>query len=145
MLAFAPLTQARVSSLVSGRCHCADGGCWSQYKCGEVVEFLNQFEARSKREQDAILFLAVDGELGKGSRKEFSFLERPMRRTCFQTLLGIGSHRIDKLGSLDLRFGKRPSKPSQLTASVDSFCIILYNSIAEPLPTKPLVSNHFKQ
>ena len=59
-----------------------------------------------------------------------------MRRGCFEALLGVSSHRIDRLGALDLRFGKRPSKPSPLLASVDSFCMILYNSIAEPLPTK---------
>ena len=130
--------EARIASLVSTNCKCADKGCWKQFKSDEVLEFLHQFEARTKLEQDSILYLAADGEhMGKG-RKEYSFLSRSMRRACFETLLGISSHRIDKLGAIDLRYGKRTSKPTPLMASVDSFCMLLYNSIAEPLPSKLL-------
>ena len=130
--------EARIASLVSTNCKCADKGCWKQFKSDEVLEFLHQFEARTKLEQDSILYLAADGEhMGKG-RKEYRFLSRSMRRACFETLLGISSHRIDKLGAIDLRYGKRTSKPTPLMASVDSFCMLLYNSIAEPLPSKLL-------
>ena len=61
-----------------------------------------------------------------------------MRRACFESLLGLSSHRVDRIGALDLRFGKRVGAPSALMAGVDAFCIILYNSIAEPLPNKLL-------
>lgn len=128
--------------MVNSGCKCVDGNCWRQFKFDEVKEFLDQFERRGKTEQDAILFLAA-GEFGgdhqtKRSRNEYSFLGRFVRRACFEAILGISSHRIDRLGCLDLRYGKRIAKPSPLLASIDSFCMILYNSIAEPLPTKRL-------
>ena len=134
--------KARVGNLLASACKCADGNCWNQFRCDEVLEFLNQFEARTKLEQDSILYLAADPHCMGRSRKEYIFLQRPMRRTCFETLLGVSSHRIDKLGAIDLRYGKRAPKPTPLMASVDSFCMILYNSIAEPLPNKRLFQSH---
>lgn len=59
-----------------------------------------------------------------------------MKRICFEALLGVSSHRIDKIGVIDQRFGQKDSKPSKLGASIDSFCLILYNSVAEPLPSQ---------
>lgn len=64
------------------------------------------------------------------------FLGKYMKRICFEALLGVSAHRIDKIGVIDQRFGQKDSKPSKLGASIDSFCLILYNSVAEPLPSQ---------
>ena len=99
---------------------------------------MNQFEKMEKREQDAILFLAFGEQTAAASqknRREFHFLGKYLKRVCFEALLGISSHRVDRVGALDLRYGSHP-RPSPLTASIDSFCMVLYNSVAEPLPNK---------
>ena len=90
----------------------------------------------SKQDQDAVLFLAAGSQLSSSaSRREFVFLDKPLKRACFEALVGISSHRTDRIGALDMRFGKH-DRPSPLTASIDSFAMILYNSIAEPLPDR---------
>ena len=100
----------------------------------DVQAFLDAFQAMSKRDQDAALFLAVP----KGaSRREFVFLSQPMRRACFEKLLGISSHRTDRSGAVDMRYGNH-QRPSTHHASIDSFAMILYNSIAEHLPDRLL-------
>jgi hypothetical protein len=103
------------------------------------------FEAKEKRDQDAILFLALQDEekLKSGNfdrgRREFYFLNRYVKRICFEALLGVSSHRVDKIGAIDLRFGRRPPTGSTpLRSSIDAFCMVLYNSVAEPLPNKHL-------
>ena len=96
---------------------------------------MDQFEKHSKREQDCILFLAAD--LGSGGRREFHFLGRYMKRACWEAFLGLSSHRVDRLGALDMRFGSHP-RPSKLGASIDAFLMVMCNSIAEPLPNKLL-------
>ena len=104
-----------------------------------MQQFLDTFQKQSKREQDSILLLAVDPAAEARStpgRREFYFLDRYLKRACFEQLIGVSSHRIDRIGALDLRFGRR-HRPSALTASVDSFAMILYNSIAEALPDRP--------
>ena len=110
-----------------------------------VKHFLDEFEKRSKLEQDSILVLAWDdacpGLSSVKKRREFVFLEKPMRRVCFQLLLGVSSHRVDKIGQLDQRYGKKVPRPTALTASIDSFSMVLYNSIAEPLPTRWLTAS----
>ena len=50
--------------------------------------------------------------------------------------MGVASRRLDRIGQLDERYGS--TRPSKYAASIDSFLLILYNSLAEPLPTKPL-------
>lgn len=108
-----------------------------------MKQFLDLFESRTKLEQDTIMFLAwndaSESKIGKNQacRREFYFLDKYVRRVCLQALLGVSSHRLDKLGAIDMRFGARAnSKASVRTASVDSFCLVLYNSIAEPLPNR---------
>jgi len=102
---------------------------------------MDTFQSREKREQDAILFLAAEDGNTLSKRRDYFFLNKPIRRACFECILGVSSHRVDRLGHIDRRFrdSKDPSKPSPLSASVDSFCMVLYNSLAEPLPTKFLV------
>lgn len=107
---------------------------------------MDMFEKQGKREQDAILFLALQDQdsmkqISKG-RREFHFLGRYMKRICWEALLGLSSHRVDKIGALDMRFGSHP-RPSHLSASIDAFCMVLYNSVAEPLPNKFLGINYF--
>ncbi|CAK8992085.1 Uncharacterized protein SCF082_LOCUS2941, partial [Durusdinium trenchii] len=71
-------------------------------------------------------------------RREYIFLKQPIKRVCFQALIGVSSHRIDKIGDIDQRYkdAKKPQRPSPLAASVDAFCMVVYNSIAEPLPDR---------
>ena len=102
----------------------------------EVKRFLDSFEDMKKQDQDAVLFLAMGSQLPKaGGRREFSFLDRNLKRACFEALLGISSHRTDRIGALDLRYGKH-DRPSKLNASIDSFAMVLYNSVAESLPDR---------
>ncbi|CAK9016802.1 Uncharacterized protein SCF082_LOCUS13347, partial [Durusdinium trenchii] len=128
----------RVQRLLNNPCKCADKTCYQKLEFKSVMAFLDAFEARSKSEQDTILALALEQtEIPKPTqkvRKDYYFLGVQLRRVCFQALLGISSHRLDRMGAIDLRYGKRVPKPSPLTASIDSFCTVLYNSIAEPLP-----------
>lgn len=126
----------RVREILANACKCRSGDCYKALGPAEVLEFLNQFQERTKLEQDAILYLACSDPLKRG-RHEYHFLGRPMRRQCWETLLGISSHRTDRIGALDERYGNKPMKP-YLTSSIDSFCMVLYNSIAEPLPNRPL-------
>ena len=135
----------RLTKLLCGVCRCSEGNCFKQFSLDETKTFLDAFEARSKVEQDTILFLAwSDAGQGcgpqlrssKSTRRDFFFLGKYMKRICFEALLGVSSHRIDKIGAIDQRFGKKDSRPSKLGASIDSFCLILYNSVAEPLPNK---------
>lgn len=116
----------------------------------EVKAFLDTFEECNKREQDAILFMATNpddtsAEMGERSqgRRTFYFLGRYMKRSCFESLVGISSHRVDRIGAFDQRYAdvRKPQQPSQLTASIDAFAMILYNSVAEPLPDRLL---HFE-
>ena len=93
---------------------------------------MDQFDKHSKLEQDNLLFLA--SEMGTG-RREFYFLGHYMKRACWEALLGVSSHRVDRIGALDMRYGNRP-RASKLTSSIDAFCMVLYNSVAEPLPNK---------
>ena len=125
-----------MASLLVQKCKCRDGNCFTQFDRKQVQGFLDEFEKRQKREQDTILFLAFQD--GLGERREYSFLDKPMRRACFEALLGVSSHRIDKVGAIDLRYkgACRPRGPTELAASIDSFCMVLYNSVAEPLPNK---------
>ena len=60
-----------------------------------------------------------------------------MKRVCLESFLGLSSDCDDRIGALDMRYGPRP-RASKLTASVDAFCMVLYNSVAEPLPDKSL-------
>ena len=135
----------RLTKLLRGACKCSEGNCFQQFGLDETKNFLDAFEARSKLEQDTILFLAwSDAGQGHGpqlrtsksTRREFFFLGKYMKRICFEALLGVSAHRIDKIGVIDQRFGQKDSKPSKLGASIDSFCLILYNSVAEPLPSQ---------
>ena len=73
-------------------------------------------------------------------RRTYSFLGHEVRRQCFEKLMGLSSHRVDRIGLFDQRYSdtKKPGKPSALTASIDSFVMVLYNSIAEPLPDRYL-------
>ena len=128
--------QARIHNLLNGPCKCKDGTCYANLLKTEVVELLDQFEKRTKLEQDSILFLACSDPLQRG-RNEYVLLGKHMRRACWEQLMGISSHRVDKIGAVDQRYGSRGGwKQSPLTSSIDSFCMVLYNSIAEPLPTK---------
>ena len=135
------LAQERLAELLRGKCKCRTGDCYSQYRITDVQKFMDMFEERKKREQDAIIFLAVqDGMSSTQNRRDYFFLNLPIKRSCFERLLGISSHRLDKAGAIDRRYrdARDPSRPSPLTASVDSFLLVLYNSIAEPLPNKLL-------
>ena len=127
-----------MTKLLKGSCKCSEGKCFKDFDLEEVKLFMNQFEKMEKREQDAILFLAFGEQTAADSqknRREFHFLGKYLKRVCFEALLGISSHRVDRVGALDLRYGSHP-RPSPLTASIDSFCMVLYNSVAEPLPNK---------
>ena len=128
--------EVRLATLFAHKCKCREGGCFKQYSVKEVQSFLDMFQARSKREQDAILFMSLQD--GSRRRKEYFFLNQPIKRACYEALLGVSSHRLDKAGAFDRRYkdAKDPAKPSEITASVDSFCMVSYNSIAEPLPDK---------
>ena len=144
LFAFCPdVGKERVRTLMGQKCKCASGDCYTSLAYTEVKNFLDVFESRTKREQDAILYMACENDVSKfqASRKEYLFLGVHLRRQCFERLLGLSSHRVDKIGAIDLRYKdtKRPSKPSHLTASIDAFVMVLYNSVAEPLPTKHLV------
>lgn len=120
-------------------CKCSGGLCYKQFAQGEVLDFLNEFQKLSKQEQDSVLYLACQNS-GTNQRREYFFLSKPIGRSCMEQLLGISSHRTDRTGQVDLRFGPRANmRPSELSASVDSFCAILYNSVAEPLPDRPLI------
>lgn len=125
-----------MAHLLGSPSKCQAKTCFTQYVLKDVQSFMNMFQEREKREQDAIIFLAVqDGNCG---RREYFFLEKSIRRQCFETILGISSHRLDKAGAIDRRFkdARDPTKPTTLTASIDSFCMMTYNSLAEPLPHK---------
>ena len=129
--------------MLANKCKCAEGTCFKQFTVQAVKSFLDVFEAQGKREQDAILFMACSNDTEQpfiSGRKEYQFLGLPLKRVCFQTLIGISSHRVDRIGAIDLRYknARNPSKPSHLTASIDAFVMILYNSVAEPLPNKSL-------
>ncbi|CAE7889335.1 unnamed protein product [Symbiodinium microadriaticum] len=91
------------------------------------------FESLNKREQDALLFLATNGGDTK-RRKEYSICGKQLPRRCFRDLMGVHDRRLDRIGHLDERYGS--TRPSKYAASIDSFLLILYNSLAEPLPTK---------
>ena len=135
--------------LLRNKCKCSQGSCFEQYELDEVKHFLDMFEAKEKRDQDAILFLALQDEekckimnsktFDRG-RREFYFLNRYVKRICFEALLGVSSHRVDKIGAIDLRFGRRAPTGSTtpLRSSIDAFCMVLYNTVAEPLPNKHL-------
>lgn len=104
---------------------------------------MDSFQTRTKVEQDSILLMAWTDASGsvrgkERTRREYYLLDKYMKRVCFEGLLGLSSHRIDKIGAVDLRYGKQEMRPSQFTASIDAFCLILYNSLAEPLPNKLL-------
>lgn len=134
-------SKERLSRLLASKCKCSTGECYMQYSRDQLQKFLDAFEERDKREQDAILYMAVQDALSAThTRRDYLLLDKPVSRACFETLIGIGSHRLDKAGAIDRRYKdtKDPSKPSPLAASVDCFCMIVYNSIAEPLPHKPL-------
>ena len=126
-------SQERLASLLTGTCKCKEGSCYKELSLDEVQHFMDQFEKHTKREQDCILYLAAD--LGTPGRREFHFLGHYMKRVCWESLLGLSSHRVDRIGALDMRYGAH-SRASKLTASVDAFCMVLYNSLAEPLPNK---------
>lgn len=125
----------RVQQLLKKPCKCAEGTCFRDIHRPDLQSFLDQFERLHKREQDSVLYMACTSG---NKRREYFFLGQQMKRSCLEKLLGISSHRMDKVGAgaADMRFGSHPTKPSQLTASIDSFCCVLYNSVAEPLPTK---------
>lgn len=140
-----PKAKDRLRTLLSSSCKCAHGQCFQQYSMGPVKSFMDTFQSCTKREQDSILFMACSNLEGsqphqRQTRRSYYFLGQHIRRQCFEALLGVGSHRIDRIGSLDMRFKdtKKPPKPSPLTASVDSFLLVLYGSVAEPLPDKSL-------
>ena len=136
------VSEERLQNLMKIGCKCASVDCYKKLALKYVKDFLDIFESRTKREQDAILYMSCEdnnsSQLGGSKRSEYYFLGAQLRRQCFEHLLGMSSHRIDKLGSIDMRYKdtKRPSKPSPLTASIDAFVMVLYNSVAEPLPTK---------
>ena len=133
--------EERIAKLLNSRCKCTAGTCFQQFSSSEseMQRFLDMFESRSKLEQDTILHLAwSDASLQQARRREFFFLNKFMRRSCFEAIMGVSSHRIDRIGSLDQRFGSH-DRPSKLSASIDAFCLVLYNSVAEPLPNKLLV------
>lgn len=48
----------RLTKLLRGACKCSEGNCFQQFGLDETKNFLDAFEARSKLEQDTILFLA---------------------------------------------------------------------------------------
>ena len=138
-------------AILNGKCKCSEGSCFKQFSMDEVQHFMDQFEKRNKREQDAILFLALGEQTmmdtgkpstGTKGRREFHFLGKYLKRVCFESLLGVSSHRIDRVGALDMRYGSHP-RASPLAASIDTFSMVLYNSVAEPLPNKQLDSNKF--
>lgn len=131
--------QERLVKLLNNKCKCSEGSCFKQFNFDEVKLFMDHFECKPKRDQDTILFLALgDGSASAlGGRREFHFLGKYFKRVCFEALLGISSHRVDRLGALDMRFGSHP-RASPLSASIDTFCMVLYNSVAEPLPNKLL-------
>lgn len=135
----------RIAALIGKPCKCGEGRCFLHLQAQQVKEFLDQFESCGKRDQDTVLFLAYQDcgiTLGKGSqRKEYRIFGKPIKRICLEKLLGISSHRMDKVGQIDMRYGPHPTKPSELSASVDSFCCVLYNSVAEPLPDRLLGLN----
>lgn len=129
--------------LLRGVCKCSEGNCYTQFSYEETKAFMDSFQARSKVEQDSILLMAWTDASGScrssdRTRREYYFLGKYMKRVCFEGLLGLSSHRIDRIGAVDLRYGKQEMRPSQFTASIDAFCLILYNSLAEPLPNKLL-------
>ena len=136
---FQPSFKDRIAGLLRKPCECASGDCYKPLHKPDVISFLSSFEKLSKREQDSVLFLACGSSemcLGQPKQREYFLMGHPMKRGCMEQILGISSHRTDRIGSLDQRFGKHPTKPSELTASIDAFCCILYNSIAEPLPDR---------
>ena len=135
------ISKERLSRLLSGSCKCPGKTCYQQFEIQEVQSFLDAFEKCNKLEQDNILYMATSDSgtsfHGKQTRREFYFLNKYLKRTCFEALIGVSSHRIDRIGALDLRYGSKKPGSSRLSSSIDSFALILYNSIAEPLPDRP--------
>ena len=132
----------RIAALLQNPCKCASGKCYKPFHKPDLTTFLDTFQKLGKREQDTVLFLALGSDLpnvsmsGSSKRRDYLLLGHPVRRVCMEHLLGISSHRTDRIGCIDMRFGQHPTKPSELTASIDAFCCVMYNSIAEPLPDK---------
>ena len=137
---FSPHAKGRIDALLRRPCKCSSGACYKQLHKPDVVHFLQTFQKLGKREQDAVLFLACGtdtfGGSGPTKRREYYVLGNHMKRSCMEHLLGISSHRTDRIGTLDLRYGGCLARPTELTASIVSFCCIVYNSIAEPLPDR---------
>ena len=134
------LAKARLRRILTSPCKCA-GSCYGGFDFKDVKSFLDTFEGCSKREQDTILYMACETDsLTLPGRREYIFLKQPIKRVCFQALIGVSSHWIDKIGDIDQRYkdAKKPQRPSPLAASVDAFCMVVYNSIAEPLPDRTL-------
>lgn len=125
----------RISAVLGKPCKCREGKCYSELSKADVTQFLDGFEKLGKLEQDSFLVLAC-ADQSRGMKRDYMFLSKAMKRSCFERILGMSSHRLDKLGQPDLRFGHQPTKPTVLTASIDSFCCVLYNSVAEPLPDR---------
>lgn len=147
MFSFLLLTKDRVKTLLANKCKCAQGNCYDRFDYKEVKSFLDTFASRSKREQDSILFMACNDDHSmkmRKRRKEYQFLGKQLGRSCFEALIGLSSHRVDRIGAIDRRYKdtKDPGKPSPLTASIDAFAMVLYNSVAEPLPNKLLRLDH---
>ena len=60
---------------------------------------------------------------GSSKRRDYLLLGHPVRRVCMEHLLGISSHRTDRIGCIDMRFGQHPTKPSGTDSQ--HWCILL--------------------
>lgn len=73
--------------------------------------------------------------------KQFKFLDKTVGAKCLASILGVGHSRLRKAVATtpDLRYGKRGGYTSKAgTFSVDGFLRILYDSVAETLPDRPV-------
>lgn len=71
----------RLTKILRGACKCSEGNCFQQFGLDETKNFLDAFEARSKLEQDTILFLAwSDAGQGHGPQLRTS---KSTRRDVF--------------------------------------------------------------
>ena len=79
---------------------------------------------------------------GKSEPLSYFLLDKPVGRKCLAALIGVGQARLQRsrAGTPDLRFGKREHRSQPGTWTADAFFQVVYDSIAETLPDKHLIS-----
>ena len=79
---------------------------------------------------------------GKSGPLTCLLLDKPVGPKCLAALIGVGQARLQRCraSAPDLRFGKREHRSQPGTWTADAFFQVVYDSIAETLPDKFLIS-----